>query len=296
VRLGILGPAEEPRFSEVVGGLRQGLHDLGYAAQAIEILEGRVARGDEASARAVVEGFIQQRVQGLFVLGSQLVRQARQVSAELPIVHITPGDPVEQGLAASLAHPGGHTTAMTFEYPELAGKRLELLREMLPGLRRVLVFYDTRDASPRQAMRVARAAAPQLGLTLVERETRNAEELARGLEALTEAEAVLVMPGGFPTGHYEKIIRVAHAQRAPTMVHARTASTMEAFASYGTSEVDVARQAARLVDKVLKGTKAGDIPVERPMRLEFVLNLKAVQQLGLTLPSGILTLVDKIID
>lgn len=287
-RIGLLGPPEEPRFSEVRHGLEQGLRDQGYTAQAIELLEARVTREDRESVRMAVDGFIQQRVKVLVVTGSQLAKLAREVSAGIPIVYLTPGDPVEQGLAASLARPGGNTTAMTFEYPELAGKRLELLQEMLPWVRRVLILYDPRDRSPRQSAAVAREAAPKLGLTLVERETRSQEDLAHGLEALAEVDALLVVPGGLPTGQYAEIIRVAHAQRVPTMFHARTGSTMEALLSYGASDVEIARQLARHVVKILTGMKAGDLPVERPMTLELVINLKTAQEIGVTLPPEVL--------
>jgi len=294
-RIGMLGPQEEPRFSELRDGLRQGLRDQGYAEQAIEILEVRVTREEQESVRVAVEDFLRQRVKVLVVIGSKLTKLARQVSSELPIVYITPGDPVEQGLAASLARPGGQTTAMTFEYPELTGKRLQLLQEMLPGLRRVLILYDPRDESPRGSVAVARQAAPKLGLTLVERETRSQDDIARGLKGLTEVEAFLVIPGGLPTGHYAEIIRAAHAKRVPTMFHARTGSTMEALVSYGTSDVEIARQLARHVAKILKGVKAGDLPVERPMRLELVINLKTAKQLGVTIPPVVLMQADRVL-
>ncbi len=293
-RIGILGPAEL-RFSEVVSGLKQGLREQGYAEPAIEILEGRVPRGDRTSARAAVEGFVQQRAAVLFVIGSELARLAREVSSELPIVFITPGDPVAAGLVSSLARPGRNITAMTFEYPELSGKRLELLKAMVPRLRRVLALYDPQDASPRQSIAAAREAALQLGITLVERETRSQEEIMRGLEALDEVDALLGIPGGLTSGYYEAMIRTAHAKRRPTIVHARTPATAEALASYGASDVDIARQAARLVDKILKGTKAGELPVERPMKLDLVINLKTAQALGLTLPPPLLFQADEVI-
>jgi len=287
-RIGLLGPPEEPRFSEVRHGLAQGLREQGYTEQVLELLEARVKREDRERVRWAVDGFLQQRVTVLVVIGSQLAKLAREVSAELPIVYLTPGDPVEQGLAASLARPGGNTTAMTFEYPELAGKRLELLQEMLPWIRRVLLFYDPRDASPRREVIAAREAATQLGLTLVERETRSQEDLTRGLEALAEVEALLMVPGGLPTGQYAEIIRAAHAKRVPTMVHTRTSSTMAALVSYGASDVEMARQLARHVVKILSGMKAGELPIERPMTLELVINLKTAQELGVTLSPAVL--------
>lgn len=294
-RIGLLGPPEEPRFSEVRDGLRQGLRDQGYTEQAIEIREARVTRGNQEQVRAAVAGFLQQRVRVLVVIGSELAKLVRQVSSELPIVYITPGDPVEQGLATSLARPGGHTTAMTFEYPELAGKRLELLQEMLPRLRRVLILYDPRDGSSRQGAAVAREAASKLGLTLVERETPSRDDMARGLEALAEVDAFLVILGGLPTSHYAEIIRAANAKRVPTMFHARTGSTMEALVSYGASDVEMARQLARHVAKILTGVQAGDLPVERPMQLELVINLKIARHIGVTIPSAVLMQAHKVL-
>ena len=229
------------------------------------------------------------------MIGSELVKLVREVSAELPIVYLTPGDPVEQGLAASLARPGGHTTAMTFEYPELAGKRLELLREILPQVRRVLILYDPRDGSSRQGAAAAREAALKLGLTLVERETYSRDDIARGLEALAEVEAFLVILGGLPTRHYAEIIRAANAKRVPTMFHTRTGSTTEALVSYGASDAEIARQMARHVAKILTGVKAGDLPVERPMKLELVINLNIAKQIGVTIPSEVLMQANKVL-
>jgi putative ABC transport system substrate-binding protein len=295
MRIGVLGPAEEPRFSEVVDGLQQGLLAQRSGEQALEIMEARVTRGDQTGARAAVEGLIQQHAAVLFVIGSELTRLARDVSSELPIVFITPGDPVAAGLVSSLARPGGHMTAMTFEYPELSGKRLELLKAIVPQLRRVLVLYDPRDASPRQSVTAAQEVAAQLGIVVVEREARSPEEIRQGLAALDEVDALIGIPGGLTSGFYEEMIRAAHAKRRPTMFHARTRTTMEALATYGTSEVSIARQAARLVQKILAGAQAGDLPIERPMKLELVINLKTAQALGLTIPPTLLFQADEVI-
>jgi putative ABC transport system substrate-binding protein len=143
-----LGPAEEPRFSEIASGLKQGLREQGYREDTIHVVEGRTQRGDEVGVRATVQAVVGQRVAVLFVVGSALARLARETAADVPIVFVTPGDPVGAGLVASLARPGGNMTAMTFEYPELSGKRLELVRELTPHIRRVLMLYDSRDAHP----------------------------------------------------------------------------------------------------------------------------------------------------
>ena len=149
---------------------------------------------------------------------------------------------------------------MTFEYPELSGKRLELLKEIAPQVRRVLALYDSRDPSPRQSIEAARLAAPNLGLSLVEREARTTDEFHRGIKALDEADAYLSIPGGFPTGSYAEITRTANSKRLPAIFHARMGSTRDALASYGASDAQVAHDAARLVDKIAKGANAGELP------------------------------------
>ena len=295
-RIGLLGPAEEPRFSEIASGLKQGLREQGYREDTIHVVEGRARRGDEADARATVQALAGQRVTVLFVVGSALVRLARETVPQLPIVFITPGDPVAAGLVASLARPGGNMTGMTFEYPELSGKRLELLRELAPRVRRVLALYDSRDASPRQGVAAARAAATALGITLVEREVRNAEEITRGLKGLDEADALLGIPGGVTSDHYETMIGAANSKRLPSIFHTRTRSTRNAVLTYGATDVDVARQAARVLDKILKGANAGDLPVERPTRLALVINLKTAKALGLTVPPALLLRADQILE
>jgi putative tryptophan/tyrosine transport system substrate-binding protein len=202
---------------------------------------------------------------------------------------------VASGLVMSLARPGGNTTGMTFEYPELSGKRLELLTELAPKVRRVLVMYDPRDDSPKQGVEAARDAAPKLGIALVQRETRTSQEITQALKALSDVDAFLAIPGGQPTAHYKEVIQAANAKRRPTIFHARTGSTKDALASYGANDSDIARQAARVVDKILKGSKAGEIPVERPTKLLFIINLKTAKQIGLTIPPNVLARADRVI-
>ena len=294
-RIGLLAPAEEPRFSQIASGLKQGLREQGYREDTIHVIEGRTQRGDQAGVRATVRTLAERRVALLFVVGSALVRPARDAVPQLPIVFVTPGDPVAAGLVASLARPGEKMTAMTFEYPELSGKRL-LLRELAPRVRRVLILYDSRDASPRQGAAAARAVATTLGITLVEREVRSAEDIARALKGLEEADALLGIPGGVTSGYHETMIAAANSKRLPSVFYTRTQSTRDALLTYGASDVDVAREAARAVDKILKGANAGDLPVERPTRLPLVINLKVAKALGLTIPPSLLLRAEQILE
>jgi putative ABC transport system substrate-binding protein len=291
----VIGAPEEPRFSEVVAGLKRGLGELGYAKSPIMVKEIRIGRSEENGVASIVEGLLREQAQVLFLIGSRLVKPVRQASADVPVIFLTPGDPVAAGLVQSLARPGGNTTAMTFEYPELSGKRLELIKEIAPKVRRVLAVYDPRDLSPRQGISAARQAALNLGLTLIEREARGREELLRGLEAIAQADAYLSIPGGIATGFYDEITRLSNTKRIPAIFHTRMGATSDALASYGASDAQIAHEAARLVDKILKGAKAGELPVERPTKLQFIINLKTAKQIGLTIPLNVLARADRVI-
>ena len=295
-KLAILGPAEEPRFSQMSEGFRRGLRELGHADAGIDIVEQKVPRGDNSAAHRAVEAIAQRRVAAVFVIGSELARSVRERAPELQIVFVTPGDPVAAGLAASLARPGGNATAITFEFPELSGKRLELLKSLSPKIRRVAVFHDPRDASPRQGLEHARSAARALGLTLLEREVRNKAELDRALEALTEADGFVAIPGGAPTAYYADIIRAANARNIVTFFPSRTPATADALASYGARDEDVARDAARLVNKILKGEKAGELPIERPTRLQLSINLRIAKAIGIEVPAILVARADEVIE
>ena len=166
---------------------------------------------------------------------------------------------------------------------------------MVPQLRRVLAFYDPRDASPTQGAAAARQAARELRITLLVREVRSREEITQALSGIGDVDAFLGIPGGLPTGQYREIIGAANSKRIATMFHARTGSTRDALASYGASDAVIARQAARVIDKILKGADAGKLPVERPTTLELTINLKTAKQIGLIIPPNVLARADKVI-
>ncbi len=210
-RIGVLGP-DELRFDEIVTGLRQGLREHGYTEATVEILEARVPRADRTAAREAAERLVERRVDAVLAVGSVLARTVREVSREVSVVFLTPGDPGAAGLVSSLAQPGHGMTGMTVEYAELSAKRLELLREMVPRVRSVLVLYDPDDASPRQGVAAAREAAARLGIRLVEHQTRGREDVARGLEELKSPDALLAVPGGLASGHH---VRRKRRRRGP---------------------------------------------------------------------------------
>lgn len=292
----MVGPPEEPRYSELARGLRDGLREHGHTDQTLELTEVRAPRRDRKVAQAAVEELRRQRASVVFVVGSELARLVREFWPDTPIVFVTPGDPVAAGLLASFARPGANMTAVTFEFPELSGKRLELLKALNPAARRMLVVYDPRDASSRQGLDAARSAASGLGLTVIDREVRASAGVSDALGDLTDVHGLVLVPGGATLRLAPDIIQIAHQRRVPTIVHTRTAATAAAVLSYGASDVIAARQAARLVDKILRGARAGDLPVERPAKLELVVNRAVATAIGLAVPSALLVRADFVID
>lgn len=295
VRIAVLGAPEEPRFSDIVSGLKKGLGELGYAPSSLVVYEAKVSRAEEKHAKPLIEDLVQRKAQVLFLIGSRLLKPVRDVSSQVPVVFITPGDPVAAGVVKSFSRPAGNTTAMTFEYPELSGKRLAVLKELAPKVRRVLAVYDPRDPSPNQGIMAAREAAPRVGVSLVEREARSREQLLAALEAVEESDGYISIPGGFPTGFYSEIIRLVNSKRLPTIFHTRTSDTMDALTSYGASDTQVAQDSARLVDKIIKGANAGELPVERPTRIELTINLQTAKKIGLAMPPNVLARADRVI-
>jgi putative ABC transport system substrate-binding protein len=295
-RIIVFGPAEEPRFTDVLRGLGEGLADQGRGSASIDLVEKRVPRGDRAAAQAAAADAVRARPDVLFVIGSVLARVARDASSDVPIVFITPGDPVAARLAASYRQPGGNTTAVMFEYPELSGKRLELLKEAAPTVRRVLALYDPRDQSPVQGLAAARTAASTVGLTVVAGELRGADAAATLVETTPSIDGVLLIPGGAAFPAAPGVIRAATARGLPVVAASRREVTLGALVGYGASDVDAARDAARLIDKVLRGARAGDLPIERPTKLRLAINRKTAKTLGLALPDALLLRADERVD
>jgi putative tryptophan/tyrosine transport system substrate-binding protein len=295
-RIGVLGPAEQPRLASLVAGLREGLRLSGYGEAGIRILEAPVPRGDPVAAEAAARQLRQQGAAVILAIGSEMARPARKAAPDAPIVFISPGDPVASGLVESFARPGGNMTGMTFEFPELSGKRLELIRDVAGPGARVAVVFDPKDASSRQGLDSARRAATALGMTLLEAALSAPEDTDAATAKLAGAQALLVIPGGAAAAQHVALLRAAHDGRVMTMFPARNENTREAVLAYGARDVDIARDAARLIDRILKGTDAGTLPVERPTRFQFSVNLKTARALGVNLPPAILAFADEVIE
>jgi putative ABC transport system substrate-binding protein len=283
-RIGFLDPGH-PGHSLA---FRQGLHALGYVEGETVIVEGRSWEGRPARAPELMAELIRLQVDVLVVAGSRLVPAAKKATTTIPIVMVAGGDPVTTGLITSFARPGGNLTGLTVHHPELSGKTLELLKETLPHLSRVALLLEAHGDPA--AVRQMESAAQALGLALQVLTVRDPDELPRAFQAAIEghAEALHVSESAMFDSHLAQIVALAAQSRLPTMGQLRLSAEAGFLMSYGPDIADLFRRTATYVDKILKGTKPGDLPVERPTTFELVINLKTAEALGLTIPPSLL--------
>jgi putative tryptophan/tyrosine transport system substrate-binding protein len=222
---------------------------------------------------------------------------AKQATSVIPIVFAVAGDPVNTGLVASLAHPGGNVTGLSVQQTELAGKRFELLREVVPGLRRLAIIGNPDNPSVVLEMDGAQAAARKLGLEVTRTEIRRAEDIAPAFDALKgRAEALYVCNDPLVNTNRTRINILAVGARLPTVYNWRENVEAGGLMSYGANFLDAFRRTAELIDKVLRGVKPADIPVEQPTKFDLVINLTTAKALGLTVPDKLLSLADEVIE
>jgi putative ABC transport system substrate-binding protein len=223
---------------------------------------------------------------------------AKSATRSVPIVFYAGTDPVSTGLVESYRKPGGRLTGIHGQSTLLAAKRVELLKEMIPKLRRIVTFYRPDSSGAQQSAKIARDAARQLKLELVERHVTSVEELRAGLRALRpgEADALLYVADAMVASQMELIIESARAKKLPTMVQERGSVERGALAAYGESFYVIGRLSAKYIHRILQGANPGELPVEQVDRLHFVVNLKTAKALGLTIPRSVLARADEIIE
>jgi putative ABC transport system substrate-binding protein len=262
------------------------------AAHAIQSTEtARVERVAEIAAE-----FVRRKV-NVIVTNGPSAATLKEATAIIPIVFAVAKDPVGGGLVTSLARPGGNVTGLSVQEIDSAGKRIELLREVVPRLRRLAVMVDVGYPSAVLEMREVQTAAPALGLEVTPLEIRRGEDIAPAFEALGgQADALYVSQDALTVAHHTRIITLALGARLPTLFGARNFVQAGALMSYGPNFPALFRRAAELVDKVLRGAKPADIPVEQPTKFEFVINLTTAKALGLTIPASLLSLADELIE
>ena len=302
-------PAKVPRIGFLAGGspssesprveaFRQGLRDLRYIEGKNILVEYRYAEGKLDRVPGLVAEFVQLKVDVLVSGNFGAIRAAKQATKTIPIVMVTTQDPVAVGLVDSLARPGGNITGLTRLTRELSGKRLELLKEVLPTISRVGVLGNADNSSAAIAFKEYEAAARTLKVQFQSLEVRGPNpDLEGAFQAAAKgrASALITIRDAVLSRYAKRIADLAIKNRLPSMYEGSEYVEAGGLVSYSTNEADQFRRAATYVDKILKGAKPADLPVEQPMRFELVINLKTAKQIGVTIPQSVLFRADKVI-
>ena len=275
----------------------QGLRELGYVEGKNIVIEWRYAEGKLDRLPALAAELVRLKVDVIVTSGLGSTRPANEATNTIPIVMTQDPDPVRDGFVASLARPGGNITGLSTLSPELSGKRLELLKEIVPKLSRVAVIGTSTNASTAQALRETELAAGALAVKLQYLDVRGPRDIEAAFRAASKerADAVLVLGGPVLASQRPQIVDLVVKSRLPAMYGSGVYVEAGGLMAYGVSGTDLARRAATFVDKILKGRKPADLPVEQPIKFELIINLKAAKQIGLTIPPEVLARADKVI-
>lgn len=294
-RIGVLVPGEP--WYEIIDGLRVGLKELGLEDGKQYTLAIRDWLGDAKAAEAAAKNFEQEKVNLIYTTSTNSTIAARRAAAEIPIVFCVGTDPVVLGLVDSFAKPGGRLTGIYQPATDLTAKRLEILKEIAPQLRRVVTFYDPRRPTAIESSKLAREAAQQMGLQFIERHIASATELQAAVRALKagEVDAYLAVSDAIASNQAQVIIDTARVKRLPTMFDFLSHVTKGGLASYAVSFREMGRLSAKYVQRILTGVKPQDLPVQAVDKIELVINLKTAKQIGLTIPPNVLARADKVI-
>jgi putative ABC transport system substrate-binding protein len=276
---------------------RQGLRDLGYVEGKTIVIDWRSAEGKLDRLPALAADLVRLKVDIIVTAGSAVTRPTKEATSTIPIVMAQDSDPVGNGFVTGLARPGGNITGLSTLAPELRGKRLELLKEVVPKLSRVAVFGSSSSPGNAQALKEAELAARSLGVKLQYLDVLSPRDIEPAFQTAVkgQADAVLMMASG-PLANFQQpqIAALAVKSRLP-VIWSRDYVEDGGLMSYGVNLNDLDRRAALYVDKILKGAKPADLPVEQPTKFEFVINLKAAKQIGLTIPPNVLARADRVI-
>ena len=276
---------------------RQGLRELGYVEGQNIVIEWRFAQGKPDQVPRNAAELVRLKVDVIVTGGPTDTRAAKAATSTIPIVMTNEGDPVGTGLVASLSRPGGNITGLATLSPELNGKRLELLKETLPRLSHVVALRGPGSQGSAVTLKETEVVALSLGLKLQFQVVKEPDDLNRAFEAITKARtgALIVVAGPFATAQRKRIVEFAAKSRLPAIYYRREFVEDGGLMSYATDPNDLARRAAVFVDKILKGAKPADLPVEQPTKFELIINLKTAKQIGLTIPPNVLVRADKVI-
>jgi putative ABC transport system substrate-binding protein len=304
-RVGYLSPgsASDPRRAALFGAFQQGLRDLGYLEGKNIIIETRFegtrfAEGPYDRLSSLAVELVNLKVDVILAYSTPAAQAAQKATRAIPIVMTPIIDPVATGLVAHLGRPGGNVTGLSLMAPELLGKQMQLLKEMVPKVSRLAILWNPANPANEPQVRAAEVAAQVLGVRLQSVEARHSNDLDSAFVAMTreQAGAVIVAVDVVFIDNRSRIARLAEKTRLPAVHGLREGAEAGGLMSYGASPLELNRRAALFIDKVLKGAKPADLPVEQPTKFELVINLKTAKALGLTIPPSVLARADEVIE
>ncbi len=298
-RIGFLHPASARGFDVLLQAFRDGLRELGYVEGKNLQLEVRWGEGKLERLPALAAELVQLKVDVIVAASSPSVIAAREATRTIPIVMPVSSDPVGDGLVASLAHPGGNITGLSLMAPELGEKRIQLLKEMFPKVSHAMaVLWNPDYVGMRARFEQARVAAPAVGLTVRSVEVRDTRELDAAFDVIIREhpEALLLLADPLTISQRSRIVEFAAEQRLPAIYETSNFVDVGGLISYGPSISDQYRRAATYVDKILRGAKPADLPIEQPTKFELVINMRAAKALGIKFPDSILLRADKVVE
>jgi putative ABC transport system substrate-binding protein len=296
-RIGFLSPHTAQFDAAWRAGLRLGLRDLGYVEGANMVIEERHANGTIDKLPRLAEELARANVDVFVTHGEAAIRAARTAAPTAPIVMCPNADPVRAGFVASLARPGGNITGLSDSHGDLVAKRLQLLKEVIPSVSRVAVLLDPSSRNQLVQWKELQLAASALRLTMIPIEIRSPDDIDRGFAMMRREriEAVSVL-GGAAQAQLRHVAELAAKNGLPTVATNARAAEQGLLISYGADFTDLYRRAATYVDKILKGAKPAELPIEQPVKFEITVNRGTAKALGLTVPASVLTRVDRVID
>jgi putative ABC transport system substrate-binding protein len=292
------GSGSDPFRQRRFEAFRQGLRELGHVDGRNVVLEPRWAEGQYARYPVLAADLVRLKVAAIVTVGGAATKAAKQVTSTIPIVMSVVIDPIGSGLVTNLARPSGNLTGTSVMANELLTKQLELLKEVAPNVHRIAVLWNPDNPSGAAAMSYLNAAARSLGVELQLVEARNPQEIDRAFAAMTRehAGAVVVLPDAIYGNQIKQIVGLAAQRRLPAIYTLVENAEAGGLMVYGPNLTDLERHAATFVNKILKGTKPADLPVEQPTKFELVVNLKTAKALGLTIPPSVLLRADEVIE
>jgi putative ABC transport system substrate-binding protein len=297
-RVGVLASGSPTTSGPFIEALRRGLHDLGWVEGRNVALDVRFAEGSMDRLAGLAAELVRGEPDVIVAGPSTVAQAARRATATIPIVMVGVGDPVALGFAASLSRPGGNMTGLASFLPELSAKSLQLFKELVPGVTRIAILMNPGNPAHEPSLKQTETAALALALTIVPVRARGPEEFAGAFDAMVAGRAGAAEIYGDPVfaRHRDGLVTLALRARMPTMFRGRQDVEAGGLMAYGPDFLDLNRRAAVFVDRILKGAKPGELPIEQPTKLELLINMKTARVLGLAVPPALLLRADRVIE